>query len=223
MDANGNSELRVWDAPTRLFHGCLIALFLTSWIAGVRGAMSLHVVSGCLILTLVLFRLVWGLIGSTTARFHHFLKPPTAVLSYLGDVRAGRSTLIAGHNPAGGWMIAAMLVVLLGQAGTGLFANDDVLIEGPLAHLVSDDVSDLLTVAHKALFKLLLAMVATHVSAALFYLWVKHDNLIRPMITGVRPWPSDQPMPQLRFASPLLAACVIAVAGLAVWLLVTRL
>ena len=118
-------------------------------------------------------------------------------------------------------MVVLLLLCLLFQAGTGLFANDDIFSEGPLANLVSKATSDQLTVLHKANFNLLLVLAALHIAAALFYLLVKGENLIRPMLTGRKHLAA--PAPGLRFRSPFLALSVLALAAAAVWLLVTRL
>ncbi|MEO5373507.1 MAG: cytochrome b/b6 domain-containing protein [Alphaproteobacteria bacterium] len=214
----------VWDLPTRLFHWSLVILVCTSWGAGVAGFLTVHMLSGLAILSLVLFRLVWGVIGSTTARFSHFLQGPRAALDYLAELTGRRpASRWAGHNPVGGWMIAVLLLVLLVQTGSGLFANDDITTSGPLAHLVSKAHGDTLTTVHKVSFKLLLGLVGTHILAALFYLVVKRENLIIPMVTGRKPWPPAAPRPPLHFTNPLWALPTLSASAAAVWLLVTRL
>lgn len=213
--------VKVWDLPTRLFHWTLVALMIAQWLTAQNsGAMDYHLWGGYAVLTLVLFRLIWGVVGSETARFGAFVRGPGAALDYVKALLRGETPLYLGHNPMGGWSIVAMLVLLLIQAGTGLFANDDILIEGPLYSWVSKGVSDWLTTIHKLNFNLLLAVIAVHISAVLFYLLVKRENLIHPMLSGRKHLSSEQIDAAPRMVSPWLGLAALAVASLAVWLLV---
>jgi len=215
--------IRVWDPPTRVFHWALVILVVVSVITGNVGGldeMELHKLSGYAILALVLFRMVWGVIGSPRSRFADFVRGPRAVFAYaVGLMRPGyRGTL--GHNPLGGWSVMALLALLLVQAGTGLFANDDIFTEGPLAGKVSKSTSDWLTEIHELNSTLLLILIGVHVSAVLFYLLVKRENLIRPMFTGRKAADAEHaPSADAPFAHPLRAAVILAAAA-AVWLLV---
>ena len=213
--------VKVWDLPTRLFHWTLVALMIAQWLTAQNsGAMNYHLWGGYAVLALVLFRLIWGVMGSETARFGAFVRGPGAALDYVKALLRGETPLYLGHNPMGGWSIVAMLVLLLIQAGTGLFANDDILIEGPLYSWVSKSVSDWLTTIHKLNFNLLLAVIAVHISAVLFYLLVKRENLIHPMLSGRKHLSSEQIDAAPRMVSPWLGLAALAVASLAVWLLV---
>ena len=214
--------LRVWDLPVRLFHWTLVVLLVVSFTTAQIGgnALQYHEWSGFAILTLVLFRLLWGFAGSTYARFTAFVSGPRAALSYARSLIRGGSIFYAGHNPLGGWMIVLLLVSLLVQAGTGLFANDDIMIEGPLARHVSKDVSDLLTRVHHLNFNVLLALVVAHVGAALFYLRVKRDNLILPLVTGSKQVPQDSPAQERRGGPLWLAAVLLAASAGAVWIVI---
>lgn len=217
-------QAMVWDIPTRLFHWSLVALIALLWITGERGetALELHMKAGFAVLALVLFRMGWGFVGSRTARFADFVTGMGAARAYACALRRGETPHHAGHNPLGGLMILALLAFLALQAGTGLFANDDILTEGPLAHLVSSKTSGTLTLVHKVAFKALLGLIALHVSAALFYLAVKRENLIRAMITGSKLLPAGAQAPTPGdFVNPLRAALVLALAAAAVWALVT--
>lgn len=213
------NSILVWDLPTRLFHWCLVLLVGFSWLTGEMGEMEWHMRSGIAILALLLFRLFWGLIGSSTALFGDFVRPPAAALGYARDLMAGRAARYLGHNPLGGWMVVLLLLLLLSQAGTGLFANDDIFTEGPLYHLVTKTISDWLTVIHKTLFDVLLVCVALHVAAALFYLLVKKENLILPMFHGRKPRSEAQAAPSLLMRGPLMALVALAVAAALVWML----
>ncbi len=206
----------VWDLPTRLFHWCLFLLVGASWATGEMGEMEWHMRSGIAILTLLLFRLLWGFYGSTTARFVSFVTSPLRAISYGRDLAAGKAARYLGHNPLGGWMVVVLILLLLSQAATGLFSNDDIFTEGPLYHLVTKATSDYLTGLHKTLFDLLLVCVAIHVAASLFYLFVKKENLILPMIHGFKRGSGlDQAGPVRR--GILLASISLAAAAAVVW------
>ena len=183
--------------------------------------MAWHMRSGMIILTLLLFRIAWGVVGSTTARFSDFVKGPVEAIAYARSLRGDTPAASIGHNPLGGWMVVALLLLLLLQAGTGLFANDDIFTEGPLAHLVSKATSDQLTIIHKTNFNVLLVLIAGHIAAALFYLFVKGENLIWPMVTGRKAMGAEES--GLRFRNPLLALVVLALAAAIVWVIVTQL
>lgn len=211
----------VWDLPTRLFHWVLAGLMIAQWwTAEQSSTMDYHVWGGYAVLTLVLFRLIWGFVGSDTVRFSDFVRGPVAALGYVKALLRGETPLYLGHNPMGGWSIVAMLILLLVQAGTGLFANDDILIEGPLYAWVSKDTSDWLTTIHRFNFNLLLAVIAVHITAVLFYLLVKRENLIHPMLSGRKHLPPEQVDRVPHMVSPWLGLAVLAVAILAIGLLI---
>lgn len=172
---------------------------------------------GYTILTLVLFRLLWGLYGSEHARFSNFLRGPGKVLGYVKTLFKGNTAATVGHNPLGGWSVVAMLSLLLLQAGTGLFANDDIYNEGPLTAWVSNATSGLLTRIHKINFNLLLAITGIHIAAVLFYLLVKKDNLIKPMFTGFKELDERQPASRQRPWWLALATLLLCGAGVG-WL-----
>jgi cytochrome b len=179
--------VRVWDVPVRVFHWTLAALVAVSWVSAENGIMKLHLWSGLSLLTLVLFRIAWGFVGSTTARFSDFAHGPGQALAYIRAMVCGERHLHAGHNPAGGWMVVALLGVLLLQACTGLFANDGVRFNGPLAMRISSGLSDRLTSLHAAIFNVILLLVWMHIVAVLFYRYVRGENLIAAMISGNKP------------------------------------
>ena len=213
--------ITVWDLPTRLFHWTLAALMIAQWLTAEFGsAMDWHVWGGYAVLALVLFRLIWGFVGSDTVRFRDFVRGPGAALGYVKALLRGETPLYLGHNPMGGWSIVAMLVLLLVQAATGLFANDDIMTEGPLYAWVSKGTSDWLTTIHKFNFNLLLLVIAVHISAVLFYLFVKRENLIHPMLSGRKHLPPDMVRETPRIVGSWLGLVVLAVAVAAVWLLV---
>jgi cytochrome b len=209
-------RIRVWDLPTRLFHWALVVLLFFAWGTQEYNHMEWHVWLGYTILTLLIFRLVWGFIGSDTARFSRFLRSPFAALRHLKHLHRRADDTEVGHNAAGGWMVLVMLALILVQAGTGLFANDDANTEGPLMHFVSKDESDFLSHIHSINFKLIEIAIALHLLAIVAYLVLKRQNLVRPMITGTKRLPEWVAAPHMR--SPLLAlAVLVAAAGVVVW------
>lgn len=179
--ASDGMRAYVWDLPTRLFHWllviCVVAAFVTAKIGG--GWMVWHGRLGLAILGLVVFRIVWGFVGSTYARFATFVRGPAAIRAYLAGKWQG-----LGHNPLGALSVLALLGCLALQAGTGLFANDDIAFEGYLYPLVGSALSTRLTGIHQLLEKGLLFLVTLHIGAIVFYARVKQQNLVKPMLTG---------------------------------------
>lgn len=221
VEPDKEAHVQVWDAPVRLFHWAIVILMLVSWLSADQGYMRVHLWSGLTLLALLIFRLVWGVIGSTTARFRNFLHPPRTVLAYLRSLAGANKALFAGHNPAGGLMVVGLIAVLLLQAVTGLFSNDGLRFHGPLALLVSEETSTGITGLHGTIFNLILVLVWLHVVAVGFYLFVKGDNLIFPMLTGKKKRAHVPEGWSIKPAHPLMALLVLmAAAGLVFWLTV---
>lgn len=212
-----NSQtVKVWDLPVRLLHWSIAICFVVSWATAswFDDTMQIHLYSGYTLLVLVLFRIVWGFVGSSTARFSHFVSGVRPVLAYTGTLLQPRAHHHLGHNPLGGWVVLAMLSLLLFQAITGLFSNDDLLTTGPLAHWVSKDVSDLFSNVHSIAFDFLIAIIGLHIAAVLFYRFFKHDNLITPMVTGYKTLPHDIPTHPVHISSNWRAiALLMLIAG----------
>ena len=206
--------IRVWDAPTRLFHWAIVILLGLSWLTESRGWMELHFLSGYSVIALLLFRVSWGFVGSETARFSHFIRGPIAALRHLAHLHRREPDTAIGHNAAGGWMVLAMLALLAMQVATGLCANDDAVTEGPLFKYVGKDRSDWLSHIHAVNFKVIQVAVLLHIVAILIYLGLKRHDLVRPMITGRKHLPEALQPPRL--ASPLRAVVLFAVAAVAV-------
>jgi cytochrome b len=172
----------------RLFHWALVACVVGAYICVKLGGlyMDWHVRLGCATLGLLAFRLIWGFIGPRYARFSRLLNGPRAILDY---VRGGQRA--AGHNPLGAYSALAMLLVLLFQACSGLFADDEIITQGPLAQYVDASVSSRLTALHRLDEWVLLILIGLHVAAVLWYTLARRQNLIASMITG------DAPVAQL--------------------------
>lgn len=212
---NRSTPVRVWDLPTRLFHWFIVLLFGMSWWSADNNAMDWHRLFGLAFLALILFRLIWGFIGGSTARFSSFLRSPSAALSYL---RSGSGMRSAGHNPLGGYSVIAMLLMLLVQVVTGLFAVDvDGMESGYLSGLVSFSQGRLAADIHEISFNVLLALIGLHVLTVLFYLVARRRNLIGPMFTGADPQ-ADTADSALSPAGPTAFTVAVAVsAGIAWW------
>lgn len=173
--------VRVWDLPLRVFHWLLAVAVATAMLTGQIGGnlMVWHGRLGILIAGLIGFRLAWGLVGSTHSRFSSFVRGPAAIAAYLRGSWHG-----LGHNPLGALSVLGLLTVLGLQASGGLFANDDIAFQGPLYGLVSKDTSDWMTGLHRKGFWLVLALVALHIAAIVFYTRVKGENLVGTMLSG---------------------------------------
>ena len=180
-------SIKVWDVYIRAFHWLLVISIVASWITIELRQMQLHELCGYFILFLLITRLCWGVIGSSTARFARFIKGPLHSWRYLISSMKGRSDYHTGHNPAGAWMVIAFIIVLGAQIATGLLSNNDVGFSGALADQVSKDKSDRFTELHGLIFNLLLMAVWLHLVAVFFYVLVKNQNLIKAMITGKKP------------------------------------
>lgn len=212
-----DSRLRIWDAPTRIFHWAVVALVAAAWWTEKSRALDWHRLIGYSLLALILFRLLWGLFGSTTARFSSFVRGPRSLYLYVRrDLFRRDAARHPGHNPLGGWSVVAMLLALLIQIGLGMFAVDvDGIESGPLSYLVSFDTGRLASKLHNLSFNILLGLIGLHVVAVLFYLAHKRDNLVLPMLIGRRRWRGEQPV--LRFAPLPLALVLLALCAGAVW------
>ena len=212
-------RVKVWDGWIRLVHWALAALLCLSWWAVETDRLRLHRLSGYTTLTLLLFRLAWGVVGSDTARFSRFLRSPLNALEHLRHLRRREADTEVGHNAAGGWMVLVLLGLLLTQAATGLFANEepgtDYGEQGPLARHVGTATSAWLTGIHHQNFNLILAAVGLHILAVLAYRLLKGQDLVRPMLTGTKELPSGVAAPSM--GPPLLAATLLGAAALIVW------
>jgi cytochrome b len=222
------NKIRIWDLPVRLFHWALVVLMVVSYFTGRAGGdwMKFHFWSGYTILTLILFRIAWGFLGSTTARFSDFVKGPSAGLAHLRALVGRGRPREVGHNPVGAVMVVALLFAVLLQVAAGLFSADTDMgmVNGPLALLVADKWVERATALHKYWINVLLVMVAIHVLAAFVYLVWKRQNLIGAMVTGRKPIDDvvapGTPAPNLSFASGRLAISVLIVSAALVYFIV---
>jgi cytochrome b len=217
-------SIPVWDLPLRLFHWLLVldvmALYgarLAHKLWGVP--MTLHYWCGLFALSLILFRWLWGFWGSETARFSRFLRPPREALAHLRALFVREPDTVVGHNPAGGYMVLLLLLLLTLQAVSGLFARSGPDSAAPYSALLTPSQAELAATLHSANFVLLLGAIGLHVAAILLYQLVKGQNLVGPMITGKKRLPAATPPPRL---APITRALLLyllsaAVVGLIAW------
>lgn len=211
---------KVWDLPVRVMHWGLVLSVGGAWLTReLEGDwFAWHVRCGYAVLLLTATRIVWGFVGTRHARFADFVRGPRSILRYLREGTDTSGRRIAGHNPLGALMVLAMLAMLLTQATLGLFANDKIMSTGPLYGYVSGETSDRLTSLHEQLFDVIVAAIAVHVAAALFYLWVRRENLILPMITGRKPGDLLPPgAGGIDSSRTLLAVGIAAALGALLW------
>lgn len=212
----------VWDLPLRVFHWLFALSIAASWATAEAGFewMQVHFYLGYWMIGMVVFRVIWGFVGPRHARFANFLKGPSTLLRYLKSLKSGEHISTAGHNPAGGLMVIVMMAMVALQAGTGLFANDDIAWSGPYNPAVSGALAKQLTSLHHANFNWILAAIALHLLAIGFYWLGKKQNLVVPMLTGHKPaaWVAEHEAIQ---NSQLLKALIVILisTGLVYWLI----
>lgn len=213
-------KIQIWDLPTRIFHWVLVVCFVFLVFSGETGNLfEWHSTAGIIVLSLVLYRLIWGFIGSTTSRFSDFLYSPRQIIAYAKTLFSHQTVHHAGHNPVGGVMVLVMLALLLFQGGTGLFSTDEVLVEGPLYGLVSETTAELMSDLHHSSAELMIPLVILHVLAIVFYRIYKKHDLVKPMLTGKTDFPEAMNKP-LRFTSAIygmilmLVCCLLLYFGL---------
>ena len=216
-------NVRIWDLPTRLFHWCFAACVVGAYVSAKLGGlyMDWHVRFGLTALGLVIFRVTWGFIGPRHARFGAFIKGPGEIGAYLRGLAAGTARS-AGHNPLGALSVLAMLIDLGIQAVLGLFATDDIMVQGPLFNTVSASTSGFLTSLHKANQWIIIALVILHLLAVTWHTLVKKEPLVRAMVAGDMPaghLPADA-LPSADGAGVRLRALILAivVAAFVLWL-----
>lgn len=200
--------LSVWDLPVRLVHWLLVLLIAFSWWTVHNDHTDWHIWSGIAILTLLIFRLLWGFVGSSTARWSSFIRGPRAIGAYLRGNWTG-----IGHTPLGALSVVALLAALAIQVGFGLFAEDeDGLYLGPLSRLVSTDTSDRIRDVHELWFNVVLGPVVLHIAAIIYYR-LRGRGLTKPMITGKAEFhPGTEPMrPGKWWAAVICLAIALAV------------
>jgi cytochrome b len=202
------TRVRVWDAPVRLVHWLMVLAVAASWWTAETGRMDWHRYSGYTMLGLVTFRIYWGFVGSSTARFAQFVRGPRAIVIYI----KGRLSAAPGHNPLGALSVIALLALLLTQVALGLFAVDvDGIESGPLSTYVSFETGRSAAAWHEGLFDVLLWAIGLHIAAVLYYVLYKKESLIAAMLHGKRALQDGQPVKSASLPR-LLTGIVLAAA-----------
>jgi cytochrome b len=213
----------IWDLPLRLFHWLLVLGILGSWYTSEQqGEMvELHMKLGYFILGLIVFRLVWGFVGTRHSKFSQFFPTPSRFRNYLRSLNDSTKANYPGHNPLGSLMVFVMIILILAQALSGLFINDEIFSSGPYYGTLSADMEKVMKFIHHNAFDLLLVAIAVHITAALYYRFIKKHDLITPMITGKKPVEDVDAKDEIQHSKIILAILLAAlVAGFIYWLVV---
>jgi len=215
MSVSSSASRLVWDLPVRLIHWALVLSVAAAWATHYAGVewFAWHRRFGYAVLVLVAFRIVWGFAGTRHARFSNFVRGPRGLLAHV----RGQAGAAPGHSPLGALSVLALLVLLLLQASTGLFANDEIMNMGPFYGLIAPELSNRITSLHRASSEWLLVLIALHVAAVAFYVRVRRQPLIRAMVTGRKPEQAVAASEEitgsrLPLAAAILLACIIALA-----------
>jgi cytochrome b len=219
---NQHISTRVWDLPTRIFHWalafCVFSLLITGFIGG--DAMPWHYRFGYCVLTLLLFRLIWGIVGGKWSRFTSFIYTPSNIIRYLKGQSDPHHTI--GHTPLGALSVFSMITLLLVQIGTGLISDDEISAAGPLTKFVSNATVSLASSYHVTVGKVLVIfLIITHLAAILFYFYKKRENLIKPMLHGNKLLPNSTPASVDTAATRALALAILLACAAAVYWLVS--
>ena len=211
-------ELIVWDLPLRLYHWLLVICVAGAYITSDWNDRNIHQFFGMAVLGLCVFRLIWGFIGSPSAKFLNFIKPPTVVFCYVIQIFKRKTNTSAGHSPLGGWATIALISITSWFAITGSFSNDGILFDGPFAYLLPS-FSDLATKFHKNAEILLIIILLTHLIAIAFYrFWVGH-NLVPAMIHGSRE-ETEGPGGEISFSHTILGLGLLSFCLLSAFLFI---
>lgn len=213
-----SSMIKIWDIPTRLFHWTLVLLFVFLIISGESDdLMEWHFYAGYLLAGLIVFRLIWGLLGTRYARFSALIIKPSAVFSYTKKLIQTEHTPHLGHTPPGSLMVVAMLLLLPLQLVTGMMSTDDILWNGPLYNYISDDIAEIAGEIHETVQGLLQALVGIHVLAIIFYKVKFKEQLVPAMLHGKKPGHDNDAARENMSAIKFLAAIIPSLA-LSYWL-----
>jgi cytochrome b len=220
MDANGVKPVKTWDLTIRIWHWSIVSLVVFLWYSAeiADDLMEWHFRAGRLCLTLLVFRFIWGFLGSDTTKFSHFLSSPKHAFRELKTLFSKQKlTPQIGHNAAGGWAVMLILAALFTQTITGLFSTDGYFYEGPWSYFVSSDTAELATDIHELGVNILMGILGVHVAIVIIH-GLRGDRLIGAMFTGKKKIPSASPTPEnLRWQAPHWALLILLTCWLAVF------
>jgi len=215
----------VWDLPLRLFHWLFAFSILASWYTSEQeGEMvELHMQLGYFILGLVIFRILWGFWGTKYSRFSQFWPTPSKIVRYIQALKTGKQPHYAGHNPLGSLMVFLMLILILLQAVSGLFINDDIFSSGPYYGTLGKELENVMKFIHHNFFDIMLIAIFTHVFVIAYYRIKKKLDLVTPMITGKKSVNTIDKNEAIEHSKVIIALIIaIAVAAFVYWLVVVN-
>jgi len=222
--ANNRPMEHVWDLPTRLFHWLLVSLFLFLLLTGDQGDwLERHMQAGYLLSGLIIFRILWGLVGNYHARFRNFIRSPGFTLQYMWRMVRNRGEHYQGHNPAGAAMVVTLLAGLLLQATSGLVTTDDIFWEGPLYNSVPTSVASLGATIHRSFADVLLALVSLHIVAVLYHTLRYKQPLVPAMIHGKKPVQDGEAIHYGAVSIPKLIIALVTAGAWVGWLFTLQL
>ena len=212
--------IRVWDLPLRIFHWALAVLVGVMFISAELDNFEIHILAGQGIVILMAVRIVWGIIGSSNARFSSWFFAPGEYVNYLKSLPKKEPSYSLSHSPIGSLAVIAIMIAVIVQVSTGLVSSDvDGLVEGPFAYYVSYEISRWAGDVHVQHERWLLALIIVHIAANAFYFFYKKDNLVRPMITGSKQVPMQKaPAPPVLAPNWKGLAAAVVVAAAVLWL-----
>jgi len=203
----------VWDIPVRLFHWLLVLCLLGQWFTAevLEDAMDIHFYIGYFTLGLIIFRLIWGFIGTKYAKFSNFIAGPKAIFAYSKSVLTKQHTFSIGHNSLGGLILPAVIILVGLQAISGLFTTDDIVYSGPYYASANDELQQYMQWLHHNIFDLLLAVIGLHLVAIGWYLVFLKHNLIRPMLDGKKAVAPKDGIAHSQLIKAILIMCLVAI------------
>jgi cytochrome b len=203
---NNKQNILVWDVPTRVFHWLLVICFAGAWLTSESERLQMiHYAFGYSACALVLFRFVWGIVGTKYARFSQFVKGPKEMIRHFKDVFSGHQHISPGHNPVGGIVMVGLMFVILLIGLTGYWT-------------VKEFLGDLMSGAHEAIASLALVLVIIHIAAAVIMSLLQKENLVRAMVNGKK---QGLPEQAIRFPQYLLGLILFAGSGYFFYLVVS--
>ena len=203
----------VWDIPVRLFHWLLVACLFGQWLTAevLEDTMQIHFYIGYFTLGLIIFRLVWGFIGTKYAKFNSFISGPKAIFRYLRSLKAKQKSFTIGHNPLGGLILPAVLLLVGLQAVSGLFTSDDIISAGPYFDSADSTLQKWMQWLHHNIFDVLIGIVVIHLLAIAWYRIAFKHNLITPMLSGHKAVEASKGIAHSKLVRALFIAIVVAV------------
>jgi len=206
-------QILVWDIPVRLFHWLLVLCLFGQWFTAevLEDAMDIHFYIGYFTLWLIIFRLIWGFVGTKYAKFSSFIAGPKAIFAYSKSVLTKQHTFSIGHNSLGGLILPAVIILVGLQAISGLFTTDDIVYSGPYYATASYELQQYMQWLHHNIFYLLLAVIGLHLVAIGWYLVFLKHNLIGPMLNGKKAVAPKDGIEHSQLIKAILIMCLVAI------------